>query len=508
MQHILSQIRRFAARALSVAASLWERFRKLPRWGQALVVALLIIVLFGISSLFSSAPQTAVNTKRAVTLRSVAELSGNVSGASVVGVVRSRSEAELRAEASGIVRRVATALGAQVPAGFVLAELENDSERAQVTQAEGAYDAAVAARASVSPIDVETAAENSYRSAFTALDTALETQVDTLFGGMTPYGPSLLIDSLGTDPTALSRERKRIDGLMDTERARLLVSGDSAAERLSRVETLALQIAALVEDLSQAANATNSRATETQVAAITSARASVNGTLSAITGAQATLRSGATGSTASVDASVKAALGTLRAAEASLEKTRIRAPIGGTVNYFPIRVGDYVGALDHVATVAQNGALEVIVFASEDALAGVSTGEAVMLEGTHIGTITSIAPALDPITKQIEVRVAVGIESGLVNGQSVRLTLPGIQVAEETTEAPSVVLLPLAAVKLSAGSRVVFTLGEDGKLAAIAVDIGEVIGERIEVVSPLPSDLRIVIDARGLSDGQHVTLAQ
>jgi multidrug efflux pump subunit AcrA (membrane-fusion protein) len=506
MSPLLSALRGLVRRVRTMSVSLWKRFTRLPRWGQALVVAAILTLIFGISSLLGGAPPASENAGRAVILRSVGELSGNVSGASVVGIVRSRSEAELRAEAAGTVQSVRSSLGASVPAGFVLAELENASERAQVTQAEGAYDAALAARAGVSPTDVTAAARNAYRNAFETLDTTLETGVDTVFGTPTPAGPDLLINPVGSDPTRLSRERKRIAGLMDAERTTLASSATTDPRvLLDGMEYLARQIATFVDALAVAANATDSNADAAQIAAIASARASVTGVLSSVTAAQATLRSGTTGSTASVDASVKSALGTLRFAEAALEKTRIRTPIGGTVNYLPIRVGDYVATLDHVGTVAQNGALEIVAFVAEEAASGVSAGQETTIEGTYAGTITSIAPALDPVTKQIELHASVGIESGLVNGQSVRLTLPGTSVVATST---GPVLLPLSAVKLSAGNRVVFMLGEDGHLKALPVEIGEVVGERIEILSELPSDLRIVTDARGLSDGQQVRIAE
>lgn len=487
----------------------FARYRALPRWMQALILAAVIGAFILISSLLGSAKTDTDPAARAVQLRSVSELSGNALGESVVGTVRARAEAELRAEASGTVRRVATVVGATVPAGYVLAELENDSERAAVLQAEGAYDAAVASQAGVSPTDVNTAARNAYRNAFDTLDSALEGGVDTVFGDTTPVGPKLLINPLGTDSAPLSRERNRIDDLMNAERAKLTgANNDSPEILLSRIETLARTISPFVDTLVETANGTNSNASAAQVTAVTGARTSVNGALSSLTAAKATLRSGASGSTASVDAGVKSALGTLRLAQASLEKTRVRAPIAGTVNFLPIRVGDYVGNLDHVATVAQNGALEIVSFVSEESRTNLSVGAAVTVEGTYTGTITSIAPALDPVNKQIEIHMAVDTGSPLTNGQSVRISLPGGVPTPTDTETVTTgpILLPLSAVKLSAGNRFIFTV-VDGRLVAVPVEIGEVRGERIEVLTSLDANMRIVTDARGLADGQQVTIA-
>jgi multidrug efflux pump subunit AcrA (membrane-fusion protein) len=505
MKKILSLGKRALRRALHALAVVWARFRALPRWAQALTIAILLGVLFLIHSLLGGAPSEVASAGRSVTLRSVAELSGTASGESVVGSVRARSEALMRAEAAGTVRRVTTSVGASVPAGYILAELENDSQAAAVLQAEGAYDAAVASRASVSPTDVQTSARNAYRSAFETLDAALENQVDTVFGEITPYGPKLLINPIGSDATVLSRERDRIDALMDAERIVLAsAAGNDSEALLAGIERIARQVATFVDTLVENANAAGSNASPAQVTALTTARAGVNGALTSITGARATLRSGASASTASVDAGVKSALGTLRLAQASLEKTRVRAPIAGTVNFLPIRVGDYVGNLDHVATVAQNGALEIVSFVSEESRIGLEVGAKVVVEDTYPGTITSIAPALDPVNKQIEVHVSVDGSTGLVNGQTVRLTLPGGTVVADT-KGP--ILLPLSAVKLSAGNRVVFTIGEDGRLKAIPITIGEVLGERIQVLTELSPEVRIVEDARGLADGQQVKVA-
>jgi hypothetical protein len=130
----------------------------------------------------------------------------------------------------------------------------------------------------------------------------------------------------------------------------------------------------------------------------------------------------------------------------------------------------------------------------------------VVVEDDAAGVITSIAPALDPVTKQIEVHVAVNGANDLVNGQSVHIAFPSAPKPSENAPTGPV-LLPLTTLKLTPSARVVFSRGEDGRLIAHAVDIGQVRGDRIEILTPLPADLRIVSDARGLSEGQKVNLA-
>jgi len=173
----------------------WRMFRSLRPWKQVVGAGLVAVVLLGLFFLLSSLSGTKTSTDqvRTVSLATVASLGGGGSGDSVLGLVRSVTEATLLAESGGTVRRVHTSLGARVPAGFVLAELDNASQRAAVLQAEGSYDAAIAARSAVSPADVTLSVRNTYRAAFAATDNALTSEVDSVFGDATAYGPELII---------------------------------------------------------------------------------------------------------------------------------------------------------------------------------------------------------------------------------------------------------------------------------------------------------------------------
>lgn len=487
---------------------LWRRYRALRPRTQIIIAILAVVLLIALLMVLGGGNKTAdVPQNRTVTLETLSTLGGAQASSTVLGTVRSVTEAEILAQAGGTVVSVNTAVGRTVPAGYVIAELENAAQRAAVLQAEGAYDAALASRAAVSPVDSETAARNAYRSAFTSLDTTLENDIDTFFGDPTPAGPTLLINPASSDPTELSRTRADIERTMNSWATNV----DTADRRdpetlLQEADTIARTIQTFADELAKAANRTDSRATSAQLAALASARATIAGSLSAITGAKASYRSGSTSSTASVDAGVKSALGNLRLAQSNLEKTVIRAPIGGSVNFLPIRVGDYVTPLQHVSTVAQNGALEAVAFVSEETRAGLTIGMEVTIDDQS-GIITSIAPALDPVTKQIEIHVAVKDGGTLVNGQAVHIGLPETAVAPtENSTASGIRLLPLTSVKLSAGSRVIFMVN-DGRLVAVPVTIGDVRGDRLEVMTDLPDDARIVKDARGLSDGQAVNVA-
>jgi multidrug efflux pump subunit AcrA (membrane-fusion protein) len=310
----------------------------------------------------------------------------------------------------------------------------------------------------------------------------------------------------------LSRKRVALGFRIDAWQQKLSsASSADPAELLDQATADTQAVSSFLLELSAAANTHGSRATDTQLAALATARANVDATLARLASARAGLRTGSVSATASADASVKTALGSLRAAQANYEKTRIRATIGGTINFLPIKTGQYVSAFEHVATVAQNGALEIVAYVPEEQRTSLTVGMTVSVEGNHKGTVTAVAPALDPTTKQIEIHIAVDAAPDLVNGQSVRITLPSEVVAApqktaSSTSADARVLLPLTAVKLLPESRAVFTVDKDGRLVAHTVTIGDVIGDRIEVISGVTADMRIVTDVRGLSEGQKVQI--
>jgi multidrug efflux pump subunit AcrA (membrane-fusion protein) len=505
-------ISHFSTQNTSRVKRLWRRYVALTMWKRvAIAGGLFVLLLVVLTVLRSGKAADTGDTLPSVSLVSVGALSGGATGANFVGSVRSESQADIVAQSSGTVTSVNASVGQSVGAGTILAELENASQRAAVLQAQGSYDAAVAARGAVSPVDSKLAAVNAYDSAYSTLDTDLSNYVDTFFGLSTSYGPELLIAAPTFDYGELSKERQSITNEMVAYHSSLATAsaGDPSA-LLTSAATVTAHVSTLINNLATAANDSRSTATAAQLTALATARASVNALSATLASALQSYRSASVTSTASVDASVTIALGGLHAAEANLEKTRIRAPIAGTVNFLPLHVGDYVTANQRVATVAQNGALEIISFVSEDVRNQLKVGQKVVVSGSSSGVITSIAPALDPVTKQIEVHVAVDAASGLTNGQSVGLSLaaPAQTVVTTATTTPAAgALLPLASVKLGPSERDLFTVGSDGRLVALPVEVGDVVGDRISITTPLDPSLLIVSDARGLSNGEKVLVA-
>lgn len=512
IRNVTSFVRRVGLSASIRSKRLWKQFRMLKKAYQIIIILILAgLIIGGVAIARSGGTETALDQSKTVTVATVGSLSGNESSVSIIGTVRSITEANVLAQAGGTVQRVHTSLNGKVPAGFIILELDNASESASVLQAQGVYEGAIATRniSGAQTGEAKTSALTSYRSVFTSLDGSLKNQVDSFFGVNTAVGPQLLI-SPGQVPNLPAR-RAKITAFMDTWRANLSQADSQDPEvLLSQASTNVQIVSSFLVDLAVAANKPDSLATATQLANLATARATVDGLLASLSVARDSYNAKKTagddtGATASAQAQVKQALGALRGAQANLEKKLVRAPISGTVNFLPVRVGEYVTTLMHVATVAQNGALEIVAYVGEADRSNVTPGMKVRVLDTYDGVVTSVGEALDPVTKQIEVHIAVDSASGLVNGQSVRISLPS-STQSKTPTSTGPILLPLSAVKLRTDERIVFTVVE-GRLVATPVTIGEVRGETIEITSVLSPDLQIVVDARGLAEGEKVQMA-
>jgi multidrug efflux pump subunit AcrA (membrane-fusion protein) len=538
MKKLVSQVQKFIKKW-------WKKYRELSLWAQiAMGVAVVVLVLGGSMFIKGNGTATESTSLRTVTIKKISAFGGNDNGVSVIGSVRSVTQADILAQSGGTVTAVNTKIGATVPAGYVIASLDNAAQSAAVLQAQGGYQAAVAARnaaqlqsgnAGTSFSEAQTVARNTYESTYSSLQSALQNDIDTLFGGATPIGPQLEISDpiTGTD---LVRRRQAITNMMLTWQQSIATDASVDPEvLLNNAQTNLNMVVPFVTELSTAAHASGSNATPAQLTALATGNAAINVLVSGLsterdsynaklTAAQVAQTQTGSSNTdvASADAAVTEALGSLRAAQAAYEKTVVRAPIGGTVNYLSLHVGDAVSLNQKVVTVARNNALEVVMYLSQGDSNRIAVGDTVTMTSgnsadaaaSYKGVVTTISPALDPVTKQIEVDVAVNDGSDLVNGESVQVVLPSIVAAlpakqntATTTPATSNIELPLTAVKLLPNERDVFSVDATGHLVANQVQIGDVLGDLIEVMTPLDPNLEIVTDARGLSAGDMVLIA-
>ena len=499
---------------------------------QKRTIALLagIITAVGLAVLFLGGEAEVVEVEArlpSVTVTSASALAGE-STISLVGSVRAFSEAAVTAERGGRVTSVNTTLGATVGAGQVLVTLENASENASVLQAQGSYEAALAAAAQsdVGTAEAQTRLVNAQNSAlatiqtaYTTADSVIRTDIDNFFSNPTSFTtPGLRISGKGLTDT-LNQTRVEFRTILVEWQGRTNVSTDTTIEEDITYSKQQLQktinfVSTFITVLNT--QDSDSRYSDTELnefrvtfAGIRNNLVSIQSQLDSasanIENAQDAVRraelSASGGTTSAADAQVKQALGSLRAAQATLAKTILRAPVSGTVNELPVRVGDFIGAQTKVAEVANNNALEIVTYASDNELFALQAGDVVTISGKYDGIITTIAPAVDSATGKTEVRIATDNQA-IKNGDTVRIT------KNVTTEDVSLVAVrvPLTAVKFERENGFMFSVA-DGKLIKFPVTLGAIFGGNVEISEGLSVTDSFVKDARGLREGDSVEVS-
>jgi len=527
------------------------RIRHLPTWQHAVGAAvLLLVILFGVRYFFAApAASEAGETFPYVRTARIGDLASQAKPLTVVGTVKSKSEATILAQTAGEIISLSRSIGDRVAAGQVIGQFENAAQRAAVTQAQGAYDAAratlgkvsgtLATNTGIASTQASTAATNaatslstSLKSAAATLDDVVRVKADVLFANPTSPMPRLSSYTIPDSQLVIDIETQRASLGATLDAARLAAESgatDDLDTRAGRILAEARTVQAFLDDtitaMNQAVPNTYFSATTiaTNQSSLTGARSSVLAAISSVTaaraaydaaqsGAQTASNAATTGTEsdiASARASLKTAQGSLDAARANLDKTYIRSPISGTIVSLPITRGDFVPAFSQVAVVSNPGALYVEAQVTPDDARTIAVGNPATVSGSVPGTITFVAPALDPLTGKIQVKVGIiGDQGALTDGEATSVALGRIATASATKkpQAGKAIQIPIAAVKITPAGPIVFTVSASSTLVATPVQLGAIVGERV-AVSGVSADIEIVTDARGFAAGERVVVA-
>ncbi|MEZ4104307.1 MAG: HlyD family efflux transporter periplasmic adaptor subunit [Candidatus Paceibacterota bacterium] len=440
------------------------------------------------------------------------------------------SEAEIKSERAGKITAVNVVLGQTVSAGQIIAQLENASERAALLQAEGAYEAILAsvAQSDISVNEAEIRLDNAKQSihntaqnSYNTINNVVLSTLDQFYSNPTSGVVSLRIGGVG-NTEFLNSERVAFRSMLADWKSKIITT-ESAEEELAfnreikayseRVLTVTNILLPLLSDdrsvkgysdseiiaLRQSLSAAQSQITATisqidvSYTELKNAKESLEKTLLVTNGNEDTVSAS--------DAQVKQALGSLRAVQASYEKTLLRSPLYGTINSLDVKIGQFVGSFEKVATVANNNSLEIVSFVSDKQLENILVGKKVLVDGEIDGVITVIAPAIDSATKKTEIRIAIE-DQELQNGKTVRVAL---LLENDKEKEDGVITLPLTAVKFIGTESFIFTV-KDNILESKQISLGEVRGAFVEVLSGLEKDEIFVLDVRGRSLGEKVQI--
>lgn len=496
--------------------------------GWVALMVFFVLLGIGVKFFFFSNAATVEETDNRPTLVVLAPAASYATenSISLVGTVRAVNEAQIKTDRGGLVTSVRVKAGDLVTAGTIIATLENASEYASLLQAEGIYEAAQAAAAQSNVGINETTnnlnqslknAENAYQSAYTIVNDIIYNSLDKFYSNPENGIVGLRIDG-GNKTNFLNNERTTFRTLLNSWQNQINTSITSSNYNLvlteaitnlektrNLVDTLLSQVNSA--DLNELLNGqpitsyspelnANRSTLNSVISTLTNARTAVQNFEEALTRAEI---NGTSGKVSSANAQLKQALGSLRSAQANYEKTILRTPIAGTINTLKVNPGDYLSPSTQVAEVANNKALEISVFVGEADLALITIGEKVTIGAGTTGTIVSIAPGIDSVTQKTEIKIAAE-DTSIKNGDTVVVNL---KIANKNTN--SVLFIPITSIKFNASEGSVFTI-ENSQLKALPIKVGAIRGNLVEIIDGISADTLIVKDARGLSEGQLVTV--
>lgn len=198
-------------------------------------------------------------------------------------------------------------------------------------------------------------------------------------------------------------------------------------------------------------------------------------------------------------ASVSEAQASYSLIAANIEHYEIRAPFDGVIGSIPLTTGELVTAGQRLVSLVNDGGYQVRTYVNESDRKMLAVGDQVLVQGGASGLVTNIAPGIDPVTKKVEVIIAITqSESTLVIGEFVEVDI----IAQEQ-DGDEVYLLPFKAIKNTTDAAFVFTV-ENGVIEQHEIELGAIVGESVEVLSGLDPEWEILSSTRGLKAGQVV----
>jgi RND family efflux transporter MFP subunit len=210
-------------------------------------------------------------------------------------------------------------------------------------------------------------------------------------------------------------------------------------------------------------------------------------------------------SEATARATLQSSQADLDSVQLKLAQTRVLAPDDGVVSSKTGIVGNVASAGTELLRLVRQGRLEWRPELDAHAIASVQAGQkaALTLPGGErtTGTVRIAAPTLSTATGRATVYVS-------LNGSSTARAGMFASGQIELGSTPALTL-PQSAIVMRDGRAYVYLVDADDKVAAQAVTTGRRQDDRVELLSQLPGDARVVASGGAfLSDGVQVTVAR
>lgn len=207
-------------------------------------------------------------------------------------------------------------------------------------------------------------------------------------------------------------------------------------------------------------------------------------------------------------ASIQASEAAMKLANRQLRDTRIRAPFDGYVEKRLVNLGELVKTQMPVMAIVRLDPLKVTAEIPERMAPWISAGQTVDLQvdayqgRKFAGKVSRISPGVNPSTRAFPFEALVpNRDTALKPGTFARVHI-------ESGKIDTVLTLPYAALQYRYGVNRVFVVNGD-KLAMRELNVGERVGDRIEVISGVKAGERVAVtDVDTLTDGALVAVTR
>lgn len=209
-------------------------------------------------------------------------------------------------------------------------------------------------------------------------------------------------------------------------------------------------------------------------------------------------------------ARVAAAQAVLSAQQLRSRQTQVLAPDSGVISARNATVGAVVGSGAELFRMIRQGRLEWRAEVTASELGRILPGTPVSVQpasgGELHGKVRMLAPSVDPQTRAALVYVDLpSMTAGKANSARAGMFARGAFELGAT----DALTVPQRALVARDGFNYLFRLGEDNRVSQLKVQTGRLAGDRVEVVSGLPPEARIVVSGAGfLNNGDLVRVVQ
>ncbi|MCG2594772.1 efflux RND transporter periplasmic adaptor subunit [Ramlibacter sp. XY19] len=208
-------------------------------------------------------------------------------------------------------------------------------------------------------------------------------------------------------------------------------------------------------------------------------------------------------------ARVEAAKAVLQTQRVRLDQSAVHAPDDGVISARMATVGAVVGAGTELFRLIRKGRLEWRAEVTSTELGRITVGTHALVtaaSGARLeGRVRTIAPTVDPQNRIALVYVDVTSLPGPASG-SARAGM--FARGEFELGAVPTLTVPQAAVVVREGFSYVYRVNPDNRVTQVKVQVGRIAGDRLQIVSGLAADTRIVASGGGfLNDGDLVRIA-